>query len=579
MNTQIPILVLILPFFAAFFIPLLSGRLGEKVSKIGITAQSISFLISILTLYHLTRHPPIRTSLFPDLATANPLFGFGLYIDRLSAVMMVLVTGVSTIIHVFSKTYLHQDPGYARFFSLLSLITFALLGLVTSPNLIIFFIFWQLISWLLYLLLAFNYTHHETCRAAFKTFIIFRLGDLFFLAGIFLAYHYYGTLDFPLLFEKASASNITLSLFPGDLIEINVVTAISLLIFVGAMSKSAQFPLHVWLPDTMFGPTPVSALMHAGIVNSGGFLLNRLAPLYGLSPVSLNIVFIFGAFTTVLGASMMLVQNDVKKMLGYSTIAQMGYMIMECGLGAFALAIFHFIAHGLFKASFFLSAGSVIHTTRVEPKSPKLPKTVQGLSGPKPAMVFSRLIWFTGFIVTLILPLIILFSAHDVFHIPLNDEAHGAVIFLFFGWVTSSQAIISIYRMNATASWKVIGIMLSALALIIFTYLFAGELFTVFLYPGPGESALYFEAAALPAALFDSLVILTSITIISVWVFLYAKARGREILMPSWINPLKERFYVLFVNRLYLDLFYQKLSRNVIQVAHKLDKRYLSWLP
>lgn len=579
MSTQTPILILILPFVAALLIPLLWGRLGEKVSKIGIAGQILSFFISILTLYHVTNHPAIRFSLFPDLANGNPLFGFGIYIDRLSAVMMVLVTGVSTIIHVFSKTYLHQDPGYARFFSLLSLITFALIGLVTSPNLILLFIFWQLITWLLYLLLAFNYTHDQTCRAAFKTFIIFRLGDIFFLAGIFLAYHSYGTLDFPLLFEKAAASNLTISLFPGDLFEINVVTAISLLIFVGAMSKSAQFPLHVWLPDTMFAPTPVSALMHAGIVNSGGFLLNRLAPLYGLSPVSLNIVFLCGAVTTVLGASMMLVQNDVKKMLGYSTIAQMGYMIMECGLGAFALAIFHFIAHGLFKATFFLSAGTIIHSTRLEPKMPKGPKNTQILSEPQTEPSFSRLIWITGFIITLVLPLIILLAAHDVFHIPLTGEAHGAVIFLFFGWVTSSQAIISIYRMNATASWKVIGLMVSALTLIIFTYLYAGEMFTFFLYPGPGESEFYFETAALPGPLFDLFIALTSIVVLTVWVFLYSSARGKHLLMPSWVEGLKQRFYVLFLNRLYLDLFYQKLAQRVIQLAHELDKRVLSWLP
>ncbi len=574
-----PILILLFPFLAALLIPLLSSRWGEKVAIIGIFAQTVSLTLSTIIVYDLTQNPPIKITLLPSLATLNPFLGFGLYIDRLSAVMLVLVTGVSLIVHIYSKTYLQQEAGYARFFSLLSLITFALLCLVTSPNLFILFIFWQLIGWLLYLLLAFNTAHHETYRAAFKTLITFRLGDLFFLAGVFLAYHLYGTLDFPLLFEKAATTDITLSLFPGDLFKIKGVTAISLLIFVGAMSKSAQFPLHLWLPDTMFGPTPVSALMHAGIVNSGGFLLNRLAPLYGLSSVSLNLIFILGAFTTFLGASMMLTQNDVKKMLGYSTIAQMGYMIMECGLGAFALAIFHFIAHGLFKASLFLSAGSVIHSTRADPKSPKPSKTAQILSEPIATKDFSRLIWFTGFIITLILPLITLLAAHDVFHIPLSNEAHGAVIFLFFGWVTSSQAIISIYRMNAAASWKVVGAMISALVLITFTYLFAGELFTIFLYPKPGESAFYFETAALPTLLFDFFVIITLIMMTSVWVFLYANARGQHILMPSWVDRLKEKFYVLFMNRLYLDFFYQRLTRNVIQLAQKLDKKYLFWLP
>lgn len=574
-----PILILLFPLLAGLLIPVLWSRWGEKTAKIGITAQSASFVLSVIVLYDVSQNPPINIALFPSLSALNPLFGFGLYIDRLAAVMMVLITGVSSIVHLYSKTYLQQEPGYARFFSLLSLITFALLCLVTSPNLLMLFIFWQLISWLLYLLLAFNYTHGETCRAAFKTLIIFRLGDLFFLAGVFLAYHFYGTLEFPLLFEKAAASDITLPLLPGGLLTMNGVTAVSLLIFVGAMSKSAQFPLHVWLPDTMFGPTPVSALMHAGIVNSGGFLLNRLAPLYGLSPASLNLIFALGAFTTFVGASMMLTQNDVKKMLGYSTIAQMGYMIMECGLGAFALAIFHFIAHGLFKASLFLNAGSAIHLARTEPKSPKPTKIARILSEPATITPFSRLIWLSGFMITLILPLVTLLVAHDVFHIPLSDEAHGAVIFLFFGWVTASQAILSIYRLNATASWKVVGAMISALVLIIFTYLFAGELFTIFLYPAKGEAAFYFETAALPTTLFDFIVIMTSIIIISAWVFLYANARGQHILMPAWVDQFKEKFYVLSMNRLYIDHFYQRLSRRVIQAANRLDKRYLAWLP
>lgn len=574
-----PILILLLPFLSGLLIPIFSSRLGEKTAKIGILAHAASFLLSVFFLYDVSSQPPIDISFFPTTLGDGPIFRFGVYIDRLAAVMMVLITGVSSIIHIFSKNYLHQDIGHTRFFTLLSFITFTLLCLVSSPNLFMLFVFWQLISWLLYLLLSYNYEHHPTRRAAFKTLLILRLGDVAFLGGILLAYSLYGTLEFSSLFSRAAENPISLSLLPGGLFTVSGITATALLIFIGAMSKSAQFPLHVWLPDTMYGPTPVSALMHAGIVNAGGFLLNRLAPLYGLSPVSLNFIFALGAFTTFLGAGIMLTQNDVKKMLGYSTIAQMGYMIMECGLGAFALAIFHFIAHGLFKASLFLSAGSVIHTTRIEPKLPKPTKISQILSEPKTEAPFSRLIWFVGFVMTLILPLLILFAAHGIFHIPLSNEAHGAVIFLFFSWVTSSQAIISLYRMNAVASWKVVCAMTAALVLIIFTYLFAGERFTIFLYPSPGEAAFYFEAAALPTLLFDLFIIFSSIIIIAVWAFLYANARGQHILMPAWVDQVKERCYVLFINRLYLDLFYQKISQRIIDFAHKIDKRYLAWLP
>ncbi len=308
-----PILILLSPLLAGLLIPILAPRLGEKVSKIGIVAQAISFFLSLILLYDVTVNPPIN---IVPLKTQDFL-GFGLYIDRLSAVMMLLVTGVSTLIHVFSRNYLHQDAGYTRFFSLLSLITFALLYLVASPNLLMLLVFWQLISWLLYLLLVHNHVHQPTIKAGFKTLIILRIGDICFLGGVILAYQLYGTLEFPHIFERAAESTAIISLLPG--MEMKGVTAVALLIFVGAMSKSAQFPMHVWLPDTMYGPTPVSALMHAGIVNAGGFLLNRLAPLYGLSPTTLNFIFFLGAFTTILGASIMLVQNDAKKMLGYST--------------------------------------------------------------------------------------------------------------------------------------------------------------------------------------------------------------------------------------------------------------------
>ena len=277
--------------------------------------------------------------------------------------------------------------------------------------------------------------------------------------------------------------------FQGMYLDMNAVSIITLLIFIGAMAKSAQFPLHVWLPDTMDSPTPVSALMHAGIINAGGFLLNRLAPLYSLSPTILHIVFVVGALTVLLGASMMLVQNDIKKTLGFSTMGQMGYMIMECGLGAFGLAIFHLIAHGLFKASLFLGAGNVIHESRQEPKFPTSAK-------PPPPRGPTQLTWATGLLVTLLMPLLILMMAHDLLDVPLQN-AQGAVIFLFFSWVTASQAMFSLYRLQAVASWKVAGTMILTLMFIVFMYLWAGEAFTHFLYPEPGVAESFFFAAAL----------------------------------------------------------------------------------
>jgi NADH-quinone oxidoreductase subunit L len=304
--------------------------------------------------------------------------------------------------------------------------------------------------------------------------------------------------------------------------------------------------------------------MHAGMVNAGGFLLNRLAPLYGLSSISLHVVFLVGGLTVLLGATMMLTQNDIKKTLGFSTMGQMGYMTMECGLGAFALAIFHLIAHGVFKATLFLSAGQVIHAARREPKLP--PSFMTEETPP-----FSRLTWFTGFAMTLIVPLTILLAAHDLLNVPLRDQ-QGAVIFLFFGWVTASQAILSLYRLNAVASWKVALTMVLTLLLIGFTYLWAGELFTYFLYPKPGTVAQYFQVAALPGILFDGLVLVTTFLIVLVWILLYANAQGKHFLVPEWVTSRVPRWHVWFMNRLYIDVLYEKLGHQVLRLAHRLDK-------
>jgi NADH-quinone oxidoreductase subunit L len=207
-------------------------------------------------------------------------FPIGFYIDRLSAIMMVLISGVGTIIYTYSVGYLYQDPHETRYLSLIGFTTFVLLCMVSSGNLMMLFIFWQLLSYLLYIL-AHNHAHAATLEGAFRTFALLRVGDVAFLSGIVLAYSLYGTLEFQPLFVKAAETPVTLSPLPGW--ELNGATAVTLLLFIGGMSKSAQFPIHVWLPRSLYAPTPVHALLHAGIINAGGFLINRLAPLFGLS--------------------------------------------------------------------------------------------------------------------------------------------------------------------------------------------------------------------------------------------------------------------------------------------------------
>jgi len=560
------ILVPLLPLLAALIV--LVGDQGSRHQRAKIAAYPIgaAFLGAIATLWLVATQGPITIRFYDPASLATLAFPMGFYIDRLSAVMMVLISGVGTIIYTYSIGYMYQDLHDRRYLALIGFTTSVLLCMVSSSNLMMLFLFWQVLSYMLYLL-AHNHAHAGTLEGAFRTFTLLRVGDVAFLSGMVLAYQLYGTLEFQALFAKAAESPVTLTPLPG--IEIGGATAVTLLLFIGAMSKSAQFPIHIWLPRSLYAPTPVHALLHAGIINAGGFLINRLAPLYGLSPTTLHVAFVVGTLTAVLGATMMLAQNDIKKTLGFSTIGQMGYMIMECGLGAFSLAVFHLIAHGLFKATVFLNCGNVIHKARQEPGSPHADPRAE-------EQEFSRLTWFTGFMTTLLIPLLILLVTHGVLRIPLL-ESQGTVIFLFFIWITSSQAILTLTRLRTVASWKVSSAMLLTLLFVVFVYLFAVESFTEFLYPNPDEVASYFQAAALPNWLFDGIVIMATVLTILSWSYLYMRAHGQTMWVPDWVEGLRLRLYVLFMNRLYMDELYHALGRAVMRVVHRIDKRDARW--
>ncbi|MCC6141603.1 MAG: NADH-quinone oxidoreductase subunit L [Nitrospira sp.] len=544
-----------------------SRRLRTQLAAFPIGA---AFCGTLATLYIVATQGPISIRFYDPASLAALTFPIGLYIDRLSAVMMVLISGVGTVIYVYSVGYLYQDPHEPRYLSLIGIATFVLLCMVSSANLMMLFLFWQLLSYLLYLL-AHNHSHAATLHGAFRTFTLLRVGDVAFLSGIILAHSLYGTLEFQELFTRAANTSITLTPLPGW--EISGPTAVTLLLFIGGMSKSAQFPLHFWLPRSLYAPTPVHALLHAGIINAGGFLINRLAPLFGLSSTTLHVAFVVGTLTAILGATMMLAQNDIKKTLGFSTIGQMGYMIMECGLGAFSLATFHLVAHGLFKATVFLNCGNVIHKARQEPHVPHVDRHEEEEN-------FSPLTWSTGFVTTLAIPLVILLVTHGVLRIPLL-ESQGTVIFLFFIWLTSSQAILTLTRLRAIASWKVSSAMLVTLLFVVFVYLFAVESFTAFLYPNPAEVAAYFRAADLPDRLFDAIVLVATVMTVLSWCYLYMRAHGRTVRMPGWISRWvqggRNGLYVLFMNRLYTDELYQHLGKTAMHTIHRFDKRERGW--
>ncbi|HJT21586.1 MAG TPA: proton-conducting transporter membrane subunit [Nitrospira sp.] len=559
--------------FAALIIPLLpllttlivvagGGTSARTRVKIAAWPIGVACCGAVAVLYAVAMHGPITIRFYdPAIATSFPV-PLGFYIDRLSAVMMVLISAIGVVIYVYSVAYMQQEPHERRYFSLLGVAVCVLLCMVSSANLMMLFLFWQILTYLLYLLIH-NHTHAATLESAFRTFALLRIGDVAFLAGTALAYALYGTLEFPELFAAAVESSATITLLPG--VELSGATGVTLLLLIGAMSKSAQFPLHIWLPRYLYAPTPVTALLHAGIINAGGFLINRLAPLFGLSSTTLHVAFLIGTLTAILGAAMMLAQNDIKNMLGFSTIGQMGYMVMECGLGAFALAVFHLIAHGLFKATVFLNCGNVIHKARLEPHFPYVDHNEEEGH-------FSRLTWSTGFVTTLLIPLLILLLTHGLLRIPLL-ESQGTVIFLFFIWITSSQAILTLTRLRAIASWKVSAAMLLTLLFVVFVYLFAVESFTAFLYPKPDDVASYFKTAELPSRLFDMMIGAATLMTIIGWVYVYVRAHGRSLPMPAWIDGIRLRLYVLFVNRLYVDECVERVQRAQLSAIRRIEQR------
>lgn len=547
---------------------LLGKEMASKCHRIGIASLVVALLGSIYTLVSVTISGPQQFELPLGNVLTYDWLRLSFCVDRLSAVMMLLVSTVSAIIHAFSVGYMQGDPGYSRFFSRLGLMTFALMAMVTSGSLFVLLVWGQLVTWFLYLLLSHNNENAVAVRSAFKTLAILRLGDAALLCGAVLAYRCYGTLQFPDLFERVVLPAQTLQLWAGGP-EISSITAVTLLLFVGAMAKSAQLPLNVWLPDTMDAPTPVSALMHAGIVNAGGFLINRLAPLYGASPETLHVVFAVGFLTALVGTTIMLTRSDVKTMLGFSTMGQMGFMIMECGLGAFALAIFHLIAHGIFKATLFLSAGSVIHKVRKEPHLPSRQTEPE-------SYVFRRLPWVTGVFMTLLLPLVILVVSNKVVDAHI---AQGTIVLLFFAWVTSSQAILSLYSLKTVESWRISATMISIVSFIVLTYVWATESFTSFLYPQPGEAARYFSAAAFPLWFFDSMICTVLVILLSGWCLNFVDRRKAKTFLPQWAIGLSPVLFMCFWNRLYLDRLYAKLGRGISGAVKSMDASLPDWLP
>ena len=293
------------------------------------------------------------------LNSGDTSFQVGFLIDRLTATMMLVVTSVSLMVHIYTIGYMEEDEGYQRFFSYISLFTFSMLMLVMSNNFMQIFFGWEAVGLVSYLLIGFWYTRPTAIYANLKAFLVNRVGDFGFLLGIGLVLKVFGTLDYAAVFANVANHANDIAPIPG--MSVNLLTAICILLFIGAMGKSAQFPLHVWLPDSMEGPTPISALIHAAtMVTAGIFMVARMSPVFELSDAALSFVMVIGAITALFMGFLGIIQNDIKRVIAYSTLSQLGYMTVALGASAYPVAIFHLMTHAFFKALLFLAAGSVI---------------------------------------------------------------------------------------------------------------------------------------------------------------------------------------------------------------------------
>ncbi len=360
--------------YAILFLPLLGafiGYFGKKLSKSfsEITTSlfvCISAILSIIVFLNgITKNNYNNHVIIEWVSSGSFIANWSINIDPLSSVMLVVVTSVSALVHIYSVGYMSHDPHKPRFMSYLSLFTFSMLALVVSDNFLQLFFGWEGVGLCSYLLIGFWYKKERANNAAIKAFIVNRIGDFGLAIGIFLIYFYFDSINFEEVFQQApELLSKTISIFGY---ETSLITFICLFLFIGSMGKSAQFFLHTWLPDAMEGPTPVSALIHAAtMVTAGVFLVVRCSPLFELSQTALNVVAIVGMITALFAASVALVQNDIKKIVAYSTCSQLGYMFFAAGVGAYHVAIFHLFTHAFFKALLFLGSGSVIHAFKDE---------------------------------------------------------------------------------------------------------------------------------------------------------------------------------------------------------------------
>jgi len=550
----------LLSLFSALLVQVLSARIGERVARVSSAASLV--LLGLATWLFILQLDGDQGRSF-DLGLGL----FSVYVDALSSLMALAVSAIGLVVHRYSVRYMRDDPAYARFFVLLDAIIGVILLMVLAGDLLTLLLAWHLVGVLLYFLLGHDTRRESATRFAFWTLLTHRVGDLPLLAAIALLYHGYGTLALPELFARIAAEPRLTTVLGLPLTE----TA-GLLVLFAAFAKSAQFPLHTWLPYTMDGPTPVSALMHAGIVNAGGFLINRFAPLFVHTDSVLQVAVAVGLITTILGSLMMLMQSDIKKALGYSTMGQMGYMIMECGLGAFSLAIYHLLAHGVFKATLFLGSGSLISQARKDPNIPEgeVYKFMVTREMPRPPLSW---VIFAG--ITITVPLIIVFGAHQVIDQGFLHH-QGAIVLLLFGWITGAQTLFFVYKLGSDRPFVALAYVILAFALVIMVYVLVGSAFDALLYPDPAFREALYQAASVDFTYFVVQVLVLSLLITGGWLLVFRAAAAQQPLSRRWRN-LYLNLYAFLSRELYVADLYSRIGEQLLAASRRLNA-WMRWV-
>jgi NADH-quinone oxidoreductase subunit L len=433
-------LIPLLPF-AGFLIAGLFGKfLKERAAYFSIAGVIGAFILSVSAFFDVVGGVLLNENFYSWISIGTLSVNVGFQIDQLTAVMLLVVTTLSSLIHIYSVGYMHGDKGYPRFFAYLSLFTFFMLVLVMANNFLVMFVGWEGVGLCSYLLIGFWYEKKSASDAGIKAFVVNRVGDFGFVLAVLLIFLTFGTLDFSEVFASVTSAvgNAPYHLFGG---EISVITLIALLLFLGATGKSAQLPLYVWLPDAMEGPTPVSALIHAAtMVTAGVFMVARCAPIFSLSETAMNTVAIVGALTAVFAATIGLVQNDIKRVIAYSTISQLGYMFLALGVGAFSAGIFHLTTHAFFKGLLFLASGSVIHALSGE-------QDMRKMGGLKPKIKITWAVFVIGSLaLSGIPPFAGFFSKDEILWSAYNAPSIGPVLW-FLGLVGAFMTAFYSFRL------------------------------------------------------------------------------------------------------------------------------------